>query len=399
MTPWFHRTSLDGLANRTTANWRKAMRTLLPPFFVSPEIDGPSARTTGRTCNEWDEVVADRPAPPLSSCPTAGSLHWPNINAMLQADFTLTWSRRAKYQMRLWRTRRVRRRLLDACVRMPFAAALLSTRPRAFHPLMNHLLDRRLGAEARLSATLASVRRVNDSLSTANLNELLTHELTLLTLSDGTRLSFSLSGVSFHEGLWQVGLTTLSGTRLYSLGFGFTDSDIILIANVQGPSLGQDGLALIRDATHAAHGMRPAHLLLHALRLLATHWNLNALFGVDPKHHVKGRWNLRRSRLRFDYRAFWIDIGAKPHPSGNWHIPIAVETRALEAVPAKRRAMYRRRYDMLAQLEDAIVSLQPHADPSASAAVQATPTRVSTTRAERPQSAALPHASHAERHL
>ncbi len=305
------------------------------------------------------ELVAERAGRQFTSSAfeSPSALRWPDIDTMLQGDFALTWRRRVKYQMRLWWTLNVRQRLLDECAQVPFAAALLSQRPRAFHPLMNHLLDRRLGAQGRLAATLASVRRVCDSLPGPTLDRLLTDELTLITLADGTRITFSLSGVSFHEGLWQVGLITPSGTRLYSLGFGFTDIDTLLIGNVQGPSLGQDGLALIRAATHAAHGMRPAYLLLHTLRLLAAAWGVTVLLGIDPEHHVKGRWNLRRSRLRFDYRAFWAECGATPHRSGNWSIPVIGELRPLTDVPAKRRAMYRRRYEMLAQLEYAVASL------------------------------------------
>ncbi len=364
MTNWLHRTAPDGLANAGTPSWLKAMLKRLLPSLMLPNIEATSAHSAEPVDSELGELVAGRLEQHFSSnafdAPEA--LRWPDIEAMLQNDFTLTWSRRAKYRLRLWRTRDVRQRLLDVCARMPFAAALLGTRPRAFHPLMNHLLDRRLGAEARLIATLASLRRVCQSMSAPSLDQLLTHDLTLITLTDGMRISFSLSGVSFHEGLWQIGMITASGKRLYSLGFGFTDGDTILIANVQGPSLGLDGLALIREATHAAHGMRPAHLLLHALRLLAVHWGVKALFGVDPQHHVKGRWNLRRSRLRFDYRAFWTEIGGRRHHTGNWSVPLVVETRALETVPAKRRAMYRRRYEMLAQLEHAVVSLRAESD-------------------------------------
>ena len=53
---------------------------------------------------------------------------------------------------------------------------------------------------------------------------LLTQGVTLLELSDGTRVVLSLNDVSFHEGLWQIGLLGADGTRLYSIGFGFTDA-------------------------------------------------------------------------------------------------------------------------------------------------------------------------------
>jgi uncharacterized protein VirK/YbjX len=223
---------------------------------------------------------------------------------------------------------------------------------------MCHLMDRRLDARARAQATLVSLRTVCASVGDeANVRSLLTHGVTLLELGDSTRVVLSLSDVSFHEGLWQVGLIGADGVRLYSIGFGFTDAGTVLMGNVQGPSLKDDGLDRIRDVTHAAHGMRPPHLLVHVLRVLATHWGAARLQGVDPENHVKGRWNLRNSRLRFDYRAFWAEHEGVRDAGGNWSLPLDTALRPLEEVPTKRRAMYRRRYAMLEALQQAVDTL------------------------------------------
>ena len=269
--------------------------------------------------------------------------------------------RRIKYLWRLALTWKVRDRLLREFAGMEFADALFRKEPRAFYPLMNHLIDRRLGAQGRLRATLASLHGVCGAMGdAANVRRLINDGLTLGTLTDGTRIVLSLNDVSFHEGLWQVGLIGADGVRLYSIGFGLTDDQTLLMGNVQGPSpsLGvDDGQERIREATHAAHGMRPPHLLLHALRVLAAQWGVTRLQGVDPEHHVKGRWNLRESRLRFDYRAFWLEHAATRDAGGNWSLPLDTALRPLEDVPTKRRAMYRRRYAMLEALQLAVSTL------------------------------------------
>jgi hypothetical protein len=347
-----------GIAHRLFSRQRPGSRQ--SPLLSNSSIDpvGQSMESTGQRAVNSEVGIP-------------GGLVWPGVESMLGGDFDLTWMRRAKYQIRLLRTQDVRQRLLEECRHTPFTQALIGERPRAFYPVMNHLLDRRLGAEARLTAMVASIRIVDQWLSESKQDDLLAHELTLLTLEDGTRVTFGLSGVSFHEGLWQVALIAASGTRLYSLGFGLTDARTLFVANVQGPSLGVDGPALIRQVTHAAHGMRPPHLLLHALRLLAREWGVEVLIGIDPQNHIKGRWNLRRSRLRFDYAAFWMERGAVRSRDGNWRLPFALETRSLADVPTKRRAMYRRRYDMLTQLENALTSLSKHVQVAVSTAPSA----------------------------
>ena len=301
----------------------------------------------------------------------AAPLVWPDARTMFGTAFELGLERRAKYALRLALTRKVRERLLREFAGMGFAEALFRREPRAFYPLMNHLVDRRLGPQARLRMTLASLRVVCGGLGEpARVQRLLDAGLPLLALDDGTQLVLSPNTVSFHEGLWQVALVGADGTRLYSIGFGFPDERTLLMGNVQGPSHGEDGQARIRDVTHAAHGMRPAHLLVHALRLLAAQWGVERLLGIDPEHHVKGRWNLRDSRLRFDYRAFWQEHEAVRDAGGNWSLPLDTAVRPLAEVPSKRRAKYRRRYAMF-ELPQAAVAALPRA--SAAAAPEAGP--------------------------
>jgi len=291
----------------------------------------------------------------------AGPLTWPSARAMFENAFDLGLQRRVKYLWRLALTWNVRGSLLREFHGHRMAEALFRAQPRAFYPLMNHLIDRRMNAQARLRTTLASLRVVCGSVGgDDNVHSLLTQGLTLLELGDGTRVVLSLNDVSFHEGLWQVALLGADGVRLYSIGFGFTDPHTVLIGNVQGPSLKDDGLDRIRDVTHAAHGMRPPHLLVHTLRVLATHWGATRLQGIDPENHVKGRWNLRDRRLGFDYRAFWQEHEAVRAADGHWAMSLATALRPLEEVPTKRRAMYRRRYAMLEALQLAVNTL---ADP------------------------------------
>jgi hypothetical protein len=277
---------------------------------------------------------------------------------MFDNAFDLNIERRLKYAARLALTWRARARLLRELGDLTLGEALFRAQPRAFYPVMSHLIDRRMGAGARLRTTLTSLRAVCASVGDeANVRSLLTHGITLLELADHTRIVLSLNDVSFHEGLWQVALVGGDGVRLYSIGFGFIDAHTLLVGNVQGPSLKDEGLDRIRDATHAAHGMRPPHLLVHALRVLAVRWGAKRLQGVDPENHVKGRWNLRDSRLRFDYRAFWAEHEGVRDAGGNWSLPLATALRPIEDVPTKRRAMYRRRYAMLEALQLAVDTL------------------------------------------
>jgi uncharacterized protein VirK/YbjX len=285
---------------------------------------------------------------------SADALEWPSASGMFAGAWELDWQRRVKYLARQAVTVAARRRVLAECLHNEFARMLLRSQPRAFYPLMSHLLDRRFGVHDRLDATLASLRAVPRLLAPAPLEDIAHGLVPLLALDDGSRLTLSLSGVSFHEGLLQVGLQSPGGERLYSIGFGFRADHLILMGNVQGPSIGRGSLDDNRQLTHAAHGLRPPYLLLRALRSLAAAWGVSGLTGIDPDNHVKGRWNLRDSRLKFDYRAFWSENGGCRSGLGNWALPLVLPTRELSDVPSRRRAMYRRRYEMLDRLDDTV---------------------------------------------
>lgn len=299
---------------------------------------------------------SNRPSQPASAAVDAG-LRWPDARRMFEGAWELDWKRRVKYVAREAMTMSARARILEACVSDGFARELLRSRPRAYYPVMSHLLDRRFGVDRRLQATLASIRAMSSTASSSIAATLLNKHVELLNLEDGTRLTLSLNDVSFHEGLWQVGLYASAGHRLYSIGFGLTSEREILIGNVQGPSLGCGGLEDNRQLTHAAHGMRPPYLLLRALRSLAAAWRSDSLKGVDPDNHVKGRWNLQASRLKFNYRQFWAENGGSRVDLGNWQLPLKATERALEDVPSRKRAMYRRRYEMLESLDEQIERL------------------------------------------
>jgi uncharacterized protein VirK/YbjX len=111
----------------------------------------------------------------------------------------------------------------------------------------------------------------------------------------------------------------------------------------------------IRTLTRAAEGLRPPHLVIESLRALCRRWKVD-LVGVDPEHHAKRRWHQRELHVAFDYRAFWTDLGAVRRADGNWAIPLLRPPRDLADVPAKRRAMYRRRAELLASLDTGIAA-------------------------------------------
>ena len=287
---------------------------------------------------------------------STAALTWPDAETMMGEVFHRDWDRRLKYALRLAWTFPQRARLLREAAQDPFARALFKARPQSFYPVMTHLMHRKLGVRARVQATLASMKVVPAAYPD-RWTDLLGEGIVLQTLDDGARLVLGLTQISFHEGLWQVGLIDSSGQRLYSAGFGLVDEQTMFIGNLQGVQNHPDALARLAELTQAAHGMRPPYFLLYTVRLLANAWGLKRLGGVGPYTHVKGARLHKAGRLWFDYPAFWEENGGTALADGNWSLPLEAERRPIEEIASKRRAQYRRRYAMLDELAAGIQSI------------------------------------------
>ena len=290
-----------------------------------------------------------------------GPARWPSAVAALGEVYARKWQRRLKYGLRCLLTTRGRRLVLDHVRQSSQARALLASAPRAFYPAMHKHLDRRFDTLSRARSLIESMRNMERVADLELARALFRGDLvTLGTLPDTTRITLGLNRLTFHEGLWALDLTRADGLRLFTISFGWTDQETLMLACVQGPPRDMDGLDCVRQLTDAAHGLRPAHLLMFMLRACARRWNVRQMIGVDEAHQVKGRWNHRAKERHFDYAAFWADAAGVPGQDGNWRLPVDVPTRPIEEVASKRRAMYRRRYAMLdsllASVADALAS-------------------------------------------
>ena len=286
-----------------------------------------------------------------TTAPADSTVRWPDARAALGDDYAREWSRRVKYTLRSWLTSPGRRLVLAHVAGSAAASTLLANFPRAFYPVMHKHLDRRFDARERARAMVASIAGMESAMGAPLARHLCSGgQLTLARLPDATRITLNLNRLTFHEGLWAVDLTRADGLRLFTISFGWRDDETLMIACVQGPPRQIDGLECVRGLTDAAHGLRPGHLLVFALRACAAAWGLTTLVGVDEAFQVKGRWNHKAEERRFDYAAFWTEAAGAVGEDGNWVLPVSVPRRPLDDVPSKRRAMYRRRHALLDEL-------------------------------------------------
>src|SRR5262249_52191400 len=147
----------------------------------------------------------------------------------------------------------------------------------------------------------------------------------------------------------------LNETRLYSLVFSlFRDGDVLtaFIGAIQGRDI-EGILEEYRDLTKAAHGMRPRDLLIEIFRLFGQAIGLARILAVsdENRQHRSSYYGERASKkFNVDYNEIWEDRGGIRIDPMCYRLDVQSSERELDAIPAKKRAMYRRRYAMLRAL-------------------------------------------------
>lgn len=152
----------------------------------------------------------------------------------------------------------------------------------------------------------------------------------------------------------EVALSLLDGeVRLYSLLFTLGEQQGVSVAYVGAlQGLKSDTARdTYRDLTHGSEGLRPRDLLFTSFRML-----LGAL-QVQRVLAVSDDFNARRSsyfaggeKLHFSLNAAWDEYGGTLQPDGFYAIDAAVSFRSAEDIPARKRAQYRRRYELLGEI-------------------------------------------------
>ncbi|WP_273654920.1 DUF535 family protein [Caballeronia novacaledonica] len=117
-----------------------------------------------------------------------------------------------------------------------------------------------------------------------------------------------------------------------------------LIGGLQGPAGGDR--ERVREATRACHGLRPKAAVMEAVGELCRMARVDALAGVSKKTHVSAATAIQ---FTADYDGFWRELGGV-EADGRFLLPLRQWHRDISEVPSNRRAAFRRRQALIADL-------------------------------------------------
>lgn len=273
-----------------------------------------------------------------------------------------------------WQDPAYRRKFMLRSLAAPFATAKwLSILVR--QPRLLSLLDVQPGLPCRLHRPWLSVTTTRqtaiDALSwhyqslmqqlpAAVLNGYLSRQgVTLATLTgkDEQHYQLRLCADAMVDKEGEATLVFCNAEQTVLAGLTFTlcrlnDRHTLYIGGLQGAKAHVDHHQ-IQLATKACHGLFPKRLLVEAAMAMCEKLAVQQIFAVSNNTHIYRNWRYRQKKqdkLHADYDGFWLSLGGEPTSAGDYQMPLTLPRKPMAEIASKKRAEYRRRYDLLDSL-------------------------------------------------
>lgn len=279
----------------------------------------------------------------------------------------LSLLRRARFMWTAWRQRRHWRALRGVAPDSALGRAMAQRRQMA-HLLAWPYLNRAWSLRQRVETVVAHYDEI-ERRPWLQVPPGQRAVLARLALPSG-ELSLELDQPGWMAQEGELTLSLFQGDlRLYALAFTIgrrQGRPVVYLGAIQGRSL--DGAQQrYAELTRELHGCRPRDLLLRAMLMLAEALEIGQVFAVCDYYRQDREPRLftalDRSAPSADYDVIWRDRGGVETVDGFFALSSAWAPRPPDSVPAKKRAMYRRRQALLGDLRETIQALASHNRP------------------------------------
>lgn len=180
------------------------------------------------------------------------------------------------------------------------------------------------------------------------------------------RLALSFNPGQRKEGVLSVVLR-LGERYLYQIIFWLGNTPAIdrglessgrnfYIGAMQGPN-GEEPKEIIKRLTKFCHGCRTKNLILYAAQAVARSIGAEYIYAVtNSGYYAMNHLRLDR-KLKTSFDGFWQEAGGKPAADSRFYeLPLREHRKSPEEIPTRKRAVYRRRFALLDEIDESIES-------------------------------------------
>ena len=159
------------------------------------------------------------------------------------------------------------------------------------------------------------------------------------------------------EGLMSV-ILRLGKASLYQIIFWIAPAEdgrpAMWIGALQGPNM-EDARAVVKQATKVCHSYRTKNLVLYIAQAAARTWGLTHIYAVTNEGYYANNHVRVDRKLKTDFSEFWREAGGFDTADIRFmELPLIEPRKTMEEVPTRKRAVYRRRFAMLDEIDQEV---------------------------------------------
>lgn len=255
-------------------------------------------------------------------------------------------------------------RLMKNLASQPFLAPMLMAQPGLPCRLHRPYLAVNIPRTKTYNAIAYHYKDISDTFSEPMLKEYFTEQgycLAELQGKNDESYFIDLSAFDMQGKEGEVALNFCNNERVILTKLTFTicqhdNKKTLFIGGLQGakPCVPHQAIQL---ATKACHGLFPKRLLLETACTLAEYFNVEQILAVSNSTHIFRSWRYEKKKkhvMHADYDSFWLSMNGVLREDGLFLLPGKVERKSLEDIASKKRAEYRRRYELLNNLTHSV---------------------------------------------
>jgi hypothetical protein len=280
-----------------------------------------------------------------------------------------------------WKNPAYRRKFMLRSLATPFTTATLLSR-LAVQPQLLEMLQIQPGLPCRLHRPWLSMNmpRQNAAVALTSHYQMMAERLpmqvmnawlsgrgmTLATLTGRDEQIFTIRLIADafldKEGEATLIFSDANNTVLAVLTFTlclFEGKSTLYIGGMQGAKSDVPH-EMIQAATKSCNGLFPKRLLVEAAMVFGKEMNVETLRAVSNETHIYRSMRYRRKKqdkLHADYNSFWESLGGSLEANGDYRLPLTMPRKPMEEIASKKRAEYRRRYELLDGLQAQTVAV------------------------------------------
>lgn len=173
---------------------------------------------------------------------------------------------------------------------------------------------------------------------------------------DGSRLAGMLyfEAGQRKEGMMSV-MLRLEKKPLYQMIFWIAPDKkgdmSMFIGAMQGPNM-DNARDVVKKVTKYCHAYRTKNLVLYLTQAVARALGLKHIYAVTNEGYYANNHVRADRKLKTDFSEFWIEAGGHPTDDARFYeLPLVEARKTMEEVPTRKRAVYRKRFAMLDELD------------------------------------------------